>query len=97
MSWRRTNGTLLLRILETLSRRSLMTSWRRATETFLRRSTETSLDVSFETYLRRRWDGHKDVTTTSSRRPLAEWDISHEGFVLVNNALRNDNEIKNSV
>ena len=37
------------------------------------RSTETSLRVSFETYLRRRLGGQKDVATTLSRRPRAEW------------------------
>ena len=72
-SKRRTDGTSLLRPLETLSRLSNKMSWRRTTETSLRRSTETSLGVSFETYLQRCWSVQRDVVTTSLRHLVAEW------------------------
>ena len=74
-SWRRTDGTSLLRPLETSSRHTNKTSWRRTTETSWRGSTETSLGVSFETYLRRRWDVQRDVVTTSPRRRFAGWEV----------------------
>ena len=63
-SWRRTDGTSLLRPFETSLRRSNKTSWRRTTEMSWQRSFETSLGVSFGTYLRRRWDTQRDVVTT---------------------------------
>ena len=65
---RRTDGTSLLRPLETLSRHSNKMSWKRTTETSWRRSTETSLGASFKTNLRLRWDVHRDVVKTSSCR-----------------------------
>ena len=73
MSWRRTDGTSLVRTHETSSQHSNKTSWRRTTETSWLRSTETSLDVSFETYLRHRWDVQSDVVTTSSRYLVTGW------------------------
>ena len=75
-SWKRTDGTSLLRPFETSLRRSNKTSWRRTTETSWRRSIETSLGVSFGTYLRRHWDVQRDVVTRSPRRVNAEWDAS---------------------
>ena len=72
-SKRRTDGTSLLRPLETLSRLSNKMSWRRTTETSLRRSTETPLGVSFETYLQHYWNVQRDVVTTSLRHLVAEW------------------------
>ena len=47
-SWRRTDGTLLLRPLETSLLRSNKTLCGRTTETFWRPFTEKSLCVSFE-------------------------------------------------
>ena len=70
-SRRRTDGTSLLRFLETSSRHSNKMSWRRTTKTSWRHSTETSLGVSFGTYLRSYWDVQRDVVTTSLRRLAA--------------------------
>ena len=69
---RHTDGTSLLRPLETSSRRSNKMS--------RRRTTETSLGVSFETYLRRRWDVQRDVAATSPRRLNAGWDVLHHTY-----------------
>ena len=66
-SWRRTDGTSLLRPFETSLRRSNKTSWGR--------SIGTSLDVSFGTYLRRRWDVQRDVVATLPRRLNAGWVV----------------------
>ena len=71
VSWRRTNGTSLLRPLKTLSWRANKTSWRGASETSWRRSTETLLGVSCETYLWRRWNVQREVMMTSSWRLVA--------------------------
>ena len=68
MSRRHTDGTSLLRPLETLSRCSNKMSWRRITEKSWWRSTEMSLSVSFQTYLRRHLDVQRDVVTTSLGR-----------------------------
>ena len=72
-SWRRTDGTSLLGLLKTSSRRFNKTSWRRATETPWRRSIETSLSVSFETYLQRCWNLQRNIVTTSRRRLVSGW------------------------
>ena len=76
-SWRRTNGTSLLRPFETSLRRSNKLLWRPTTETFWRRSIEPSLGVSFGTYLRRRWDVQRDVVTTSPGRLNAGWVVDY--------------------
>ena len=73
-SWRRTDGTLSLRSLETSSWHTNKTSWIRTPETSWQRSTETLLGVSFETYLRRRWDVQRYVVTMSPQRFVAESD-----------------------
>ena len=72
---RRTDGTSLLRPLDTSSRRLNKMSWRPTTETSWRRSIETLLGVSFETYMRRCWDVQRDVVTTSPQRLVAGWGI----------------------
>ena len=74
--WRYTDGTWLLRPLETSSRCSNKMSWRRTAEMSWQRSTNTSLGVSFETYLRRCWDVQRDVVTMSLRRHVAGWGKS---------------------
>ena len=74
-SWRRIDGTSLLRFLETSSRHSNKTWRRRTTETSWRRSIETSMGVSFETFLWRHWDVQRDVVTTLPQCLVARWDL----------------------
>ena len=69
-SWRLTNAFLLLRTLETFSRRFFIKFWRRSAETSSRRYTEVLLAVSFERHQQRCWDKLKDFETMSSQRPL---------------------------
>ena len=66
-------GFFIWDLLETLQLGTFETSVQRSCVTLWRRITETLLDVSFETYLRRCWDGQKDVAKTSKRRPHAGW------------------------
>ena len=68
-----TNGTSLLRPLETSSRSSNKMSWKRVTKTSWGRSTETSLGVSFEMYLRRCWDVQRVAVTTFA----AGWELKN--------------------
>ena len=74
-SWRRTDGSLLLRPLETSLLRSSKTLWGRTTETSWRLSTEKSLGVSLETYVRRQWNIQGDVVTASPRHYVAGWEV----------------------
>ena len=76
-SWRRYDGTSLLRPFETSLQHSNKTLWRCTTETSWRRSIETLLSFSFEAYLRRRWDVQRDIVATLSWRLNAGWGDSH--------------------
>ena len=80
MSWRLTDGTSLLRPLETLVQLSNKISGGRITETYCRRSTRTLLGVSFERYLQRRWDIQKGVVATSLQRLIAGLDVGNSNI-----------------
>ena len=80
-TWKRVDGTSLLRPFETSLRCSKKTWGRRTTETSWWRSIEASFGVSFGTYLQRHWDIQTEVVTTSPQRLNAGWDRGRDCMI----------------